>query len=150
MSLRNLFIFLGVLSIGLLSLPAQTEIGPYASEAELGKLIGQKTRLEGIYHRDAFNAPAIAISGRVYYLLENPPTKRSFKFPAESRPASVEGILYLYDGSIQFNELYNKIGSRYYFFSLDDAKIDYGDPLKGRNEPNEIVPATKSSVGPGL
>ncbi len=143
MSLRNLVFILGVISIGLLSLSAQTDIAPYASEAELGKLIGQKTRLEGIYHRDAFNAPAIALSGRVYYLLENPPNKRSFRFPAESSPASVEGILYLYDGSIQFNELYNRIGSRYYFFSMDDAKIDFGDPLKGRNESRDIVPGAK-------
>ena len=149
MSLRNLVIFLGVISIGLLSLSAQTDIAPYASEAELGKLIGQKTRLEGIYHRDAFNAPAIALSGRVYYLLENPPTKRSYRFPAESSPASVEGVLYLYDGSIQFNELYNRIGNRYYFFSMDDAKIDFGDPLKGRNEPREIVPGGNSFIAPG-
>ncbi len=143
MSLRNLVTFLGLTSIGLIGLSAQTDIAPYASEAELGKLIGQKTRLEGIYHRDAFNAPAIALSGRIYYLLENPPTKQSFKFPTESSPASVEGVLYLYDGSIQFNELYNRMGNRYYFFSLDDAKIDFGDPLKGRNESRDIVPGAK-------
>lgn len=141
MSLRNLVFVLGVISIGLSNLHAQTDIVPYASEADLGKLIGQKTRLEGVYHRDAFNAPAIAISGRVYYLLENPPTKRSFRFPPESSPATVEGTLYLYDGNIQFNEVYNKIGKRYYFFSMDDAKIEFGDPLKGRNEPRDIVPA---------
>lgn len=150
MGLRNLVIFLGFTSVGLLGLPAQSDIAPYASEAELGKLIGQKTRLEGIYHRDAFNAPAIALSGRVYYLLENPPTKHSFKFPVESSPASVEGVLYLYDGSIQFNELYNRIGSRYYFFSLDDAKIDFGNPLRGRNEQSDIVPGARSSIAPGL
>ena len=143
MGLRILGIVFGMISIGVLSLQAQTDIAPYASEAELGKLIGQKTRLEGIYHRDAFNAPAIAISGRVYYLLENPPTKRSFNFPADSSPASVEGVLYLYDGSIQFNEAYSKVGKRYYFFSLDDAMIEFGDALKGRNEPREIVPTTK-------
>ncbi len=134
------FVFCAI-SCAVSSLMAQTEIVPHATEAELGKLIGQKTQLEGIYHRDAFNAPAIAISGRVYYLLENPPTKRSYKFPPESRSASVVGVLYLYDGNLQYNELYERIGKRYYFFSLDDAKIDFGAPLKGRNESKEIVPS---------
>lgn len=150
MSLRIWVLVFGMVSIGVSSLNAQADIVPYASEAELGKLIGQKTRLEGIYHRDAFNAPAIAISGRVYYLLENPPNKRSYNFPTQSSPASVEGILYLYDGSIQFNDVYNKIGKRYYFFSLDDARIEFGDPLKGRNEPREIVPTTNPSDSPSL
>jgi len=140
MNLRILPFFLSVIVLGLSVADAQTDIVPYASEAELGSLIGQKARLEGIYHRDAFNAPAIALTGRVYYLLENPPNKRSYKFPSESRPASVEGILYLYDGSLQYNELYDRIGKRYYFFSLDDANLEFGAPLKGRNEPGEIVP----------
>ncbi len=146
MRLRILVIFGVVITPCLSSLFAQTDIVPYASEADLGKLIGQKTRLEGVYHRDAFNAPAIAISGRVYYLLENPPNKRSYKFPSESSFASIEGILYLYDGSFQFNELYNAIGKRYYFFSMDDAKIEFGVPLKSKNEPREIVPATKPAA----
>jgi len=140
MSLRIFVLLAGMITLCLSSLMAQIDIVPYASEADLGNLIGQKARLEGVYHRDAFNAPAIAISGRVYYLLENPPNKRSYKFPSESSFASVEGILYLYDGNLQFNELYNAIGKRYYFFSMDDARIEFGDPLKSKNEPRDIVP----------
>lgn len=145
MNLRILPFLVFVISLGASVADAQTDIVPYASEAELGSLIGQKARLEGIYHRDAFNAPAIALSGRVYYLLENPPNKRSYKFPPDSRQASVEGILYLYDGNLQYNEFYDRIGKRYYFFSLEDAKIEFGAPLKGRNEPKEIVPSVAPS-----
>lgn len=148
MSLRILVLLGGMITLCLSSLIAQTDIAPHASEADLGKLIGQKARLEGVYHRDAFNAPAIAISGRVYYLLENPPNKRSFKFPSESSFASIEGILYLYDGNLQFNELYSAIGKRYYFFSMDDARIKFGVSLKSKNEPREIVPAPKPAVDP--
>lgn len=122
------------------SLQAQTEIAPYASEADLGALIGQKAKIEGVFHRDAFNAPAIAITGRVFYLLENPPNNRRYSFPQPSSYATVTGILYLYDGNIQYNELYDKIGRRYYFFSLDSAEIEFGDPLRNRREASPVAP----------
>lgn len=109
---------------------AQTDIKPYASEADLGVLIGENAKVEGVFHKRAFAAPAIAISGRVFFLLENPPSQRTFDFPNGSRNASVEGILYLYDGAQQYSEPYEAFGRRYYFFSLDAAKVDFGEPLK--------------------
>ena len=119
---------------------AQTEIGPYASEADLGALIGQPAKVEGVFHRDAFNAPAIVITGRVFYLLENPPNSRRYSFSQVSSYATVTGTLYLYDGNIQYNELYDKIGRRYYFFSLGAAEIEFGDPLRNRGEANPVAP----------
>ena len=122
------------------NLRAQTEIGPYASEADLGALIGQKAKVEGVFHRDAFNAPAIVITGRVFYLLENPPNSRRYSFPQSSSYATVTGTLYLYDGNIQYNDLYDKIGRRYYFFSLGAAEIEFGDPLRNRGDSNPVAP----------
>ena len=92
MNLRLALIVL--VSIGILGLSAnvQTEIGPYASEVELGALIGENAKVVGVFHKDAFGAPAIAISGRVFFLLETPPSKQSFDFPKNSRGASVEGL----------------------------------------------------------
>ncbi len=126
------FVFAFILLAGIFSsaATAQTDIPPYASEAKLGELIGQKANVEGVFHKSAFNAPAIAISGRVFYLLENPPSKRTFDLPNESRYASVTGTLYLYDGYIQRNDAYHKVGSRYYFFNIDEAKVVFGEPLK--------------------
>ena len=139
---RALFLAVhGWLSLALASaLQAQTEIGPYVSEADLGALIGQKAKVEGVFHRDAFNAPGIVITGRVFYLLENPPNNRRYSFPQVSSYASVTGILYLYDGNIQYNELYDRIGRRYYFFSLDSAEIELGDPLRNRGEAIPVAP----------
>ena len=122
------------------NIQAQTEIGPYASEADLGALIGQKARIEGVFHRDAFNAPAIVITGRVFYLLENPPNSRRYSFSQSSSYATVTGTLYLYDGNIQYNELYDKIGRRYYFFSLGAAEIEFGEPLRNRGESSPVAP----------
>ncbi|MFL3659386.1 MAG: hypothetical protein ACJ07L_15215 [Opitutales bacterium] len=134
MNLRLALIVL--VSIGMLGLSAnaQTEIGPYASEVELGALIGENAKVVGVFHKDAFGAPAIAISGRVFFLLETPPSKQSFDFPKNSRGASVEGILYLYDGRLQFSEQYQVFGDRYYFFNIDAAKIEFGEPLKASGE----------------
>ncbi len=122
------------------NLLAQTEIGPYATEVDLGALIGQKAKVEGVFHRDAFNAPAIVITGRVFYLLENPPNNKRYSFPQASSYATVEGILYLYDGNIQYDDLYDKIGRRYYFFSLGAAEIEFGDPLRNRGDSNPVAP----------
>lgn len=133
MSLRILLITVALASIGVTSLFSQTDILPYASETDLGKLIGQKARLEGVFHYEAFGMPAVAISGRIFFLLENPPSKRTFEFPRGSRQASVTGTLYLYDGNIQRVDSYQNVGPRYYFFNIDEAKINFGDPLKARN-----------------
>ena len=113
---------------------AQTEITPYASEAELGALIGENAKVVGVFHQNAFGAPAIAISGRVFFLLETPPSKHTFDFPKNSRTATVEGTLYLYDGRLQFSEPYQAFGDRYYFFNIDAAKIDFGEPIKASGE----------------
>lgn len=109
-------------------------ITPYASEAELGALIGKDTRVDGVFHQNAFGPPAIAIRGRVFFLLENPPSKHTFDFPKHSRKATVKGTLYYYDGSLQFSESYQAFGDRYYFFNIDTARIDFGEPLKASNE----------------
>ncbi len=119
---------------------AQTDIGPYASEAELGKLIGQKAKVEGVFHPFAFNAPAVVVSGRVFYILENPPTRRPRNLGTESSYGTVTGTLYLYDGNIQFSEDYDKIGRRYYFFSMADAQLELGDPLREPGEAPPVVP----------
>lgn len=130
MKLRCVRILLVSMQLLGLAAIAQTDINPYASEADLGVLIGENARVEGVFHKRAFSAPAIAISGRVFFLLENPPSQRTFDFPNDSRNATVEGILYLYDGAQQYSAPYQAFGKRYYFFSLDAAKIDFGDPLK--------------------
>ena len=109
-------------------------IAPYTSEAELGALIGKDTRVDGVFHQNAFGPPAIAISGRVFFLLENPPSKLTFDFPKHSRKATVKGTLYYYDGSLQFSESYQAFGERYYFFNIDTARIDFGEPLKASDE----------------
>ena len=109
---------------------AQTDINPYATEADLGALIGEQAKVEGVFHKSAFGAPAIAISGRMFFLLENPPSQRTFDFPNDSRNVTVVGTLYLYDGNQQYSEPYQRFGRRYYFFSLGDAKIEFGDPIK--------------------
>ena len=134
---------IGTVSLFFLLIPnllAQTEIGPYATEADLGALIGQKAKVEGVFHRDAFNAPAIVITGRVFYLLENPPNSRRYSFSQSSSYATVTGTLYLYDGNIQYNDLYDRIGRRYYFFSLGAAEIEFGDPLRNRGDSNPVAP----------
>jgi hypothetical protein len=133
-----------LLTIGALdvTISAQSEIAPYATEADLGSLIGQKATVDGIFHKNAFNAPAIAISGRLFFLLENPPSKRTFDFPNDSRHAAVTGTLYLYDGNIQYVEEYQRIGTRYYFFNVDEAKIQFRDPLKA-NPRAENDPMTR-------
>ena len=133
----------GAVSLIFLLIPnllAQTEIGPYATEVDLGPLIGQKAKVEGVFHRDAFNAPAIVITGRVFYLLENPPNNRHYSFPQSSSYATVVGTLYLYDGNIQYDDFYDKIGRRYYFFSLGAAEIEFGDPLRKRGDSNPVAP----------
>lgn len=134
---------IGTVSLFFLLIPnllAQTEIGPYATEADLGALIGQKSKVEGVFHQDAFNAPAIVITGRVFYLLENPPNSRRYSFPQSSSYATVTGTLYLYDGNIQYNDLYDRIGRRYYFFSVGAAEIEFGDPLRNRGDSNPVAP----------
>lgn len=144
---RRLFVFfLGAIGAVMAPCFSQTEIGPYASEADLGALIGQKAKVEGVYHRDAFNAPAIVVSGQVFYLLENPPNNRAFGFPAPSSYATVTGTLYLYDGSIQFSGPYEEIGRRYYFFSMDDAKLEFGAPLKDPGAAPAVVPNRTNSL----
>lgn len=109
---------------------AQMDIKPYVTEADLGALIGEQAKVEGVFHKRAFAAPAIAISGRVFFLLENPPSNRTFDFPNDSRNATVEGTLFLYDGNQQYSEAYHAFGRRYYFFSLGDAKVEFGEPIK--------------------
>ena len=134
---------IGTVSLFFLLIPnilAQTEIGPYATEADLGALIGQKSKVEGVFHRDAFNAPAIVITGRVFCLLENPPKSRRYSFPQSSSYSTVTGTLYLYDGNIQYNDLYDRIGRRYYFFSVGAAEIEFGDPLRNRGDSNPVAP----------
>ena len=124
---------IGLLLSGAAPLGAQTEIEPYASEGDLGALIGKPAKVDGVFHKSAFAAPAIAISGRVFYLLENPPAKRTFDFPNDSRNAVVTGTLYLYDGNQQFSNLYEPYGRRFYFFSIgggQGARIEFGDPIK--------------------
>jgi hypothetical protein len=109
-------------------------IAPYASEAELGALIGENAKVVGVFHQNAFGAPAIAISGRVFFLLETPPSKHTFDFPKHSRKATVRGTLYLYDGRLQFSDSYQAFGDRYYFFNIDAAKIDFGEPITASGE----------------
>lgn len=133
MGFRNLIVFAAL--IAALGSPgsAQTEIAPYATEAELGALIGKPAKVDGVFHKNAFPAPAVAISGRVFYLLENPPSQRTYDFPNDSRYAVVTGTLYLYDGNQQYSNLYAPFGNRFYFFSVggsQGSQIEFGEPIK--------------------
>ena len=132
MRLWNLISLIGTLALGLGAVSAQTEIVPYATEADLGALIGKAAKVDGVFHKNAFPAPAIVISGRIFYLLENPPSQRTFDFPNDSRNAVVTGTLYLYDGGQQFSDLYEPFGRRFYFFSIggsQGANIEFGEPI---------------------
>ena len=72
MGFRNLIVSAALIAALGSPSSAQTEIAPYATEADLGTLIGKAAKVDGVFHKNAFPAPAIAISGRVFYLLENP------------------------------------------------------------------------------
>jgi hypothetical protein len=139
------FVLVGFVSMWLLGLAAnaQIEIGSYASEADLGALIGKEAKVEGVFHENAFGAPAIAISGRVFFLLETPPSRRTFDFPKNSRDATVVGTLYFYDGAQQYSTDYQPFGNRFYFFTIESAKIQFGDPITvsgdAANDPLELI-----------
>lgn len=139
------FVLIGFVSMWLLEFAAnaQSEIGPYASEADLGALIGKEAKVEGVFHENAFGAPAVAISGRVFFLLETPPSQRTFDFPKNSRDATVVGTLYFYDSVQQFSTDYQPFGSRYYFFTIESSKIEFGEPIKvsgdAADDPLEVI-----------
>ncbi|MEM9159162.1 MAG: hypothetical protein AAGB46_08940 [Verrucomicrobiota bacterium] len=109
------------------SVGAQTEIKPYASEASVHNLVGQKTKVSGVYYKDVFDAPVIMIKGHTFYLLQNPPSKRTYSFPSLSREATVSGTLYFYDHSQLNNAEYGAIDQRYFFFNVDESKLEFGE-----------------------
>ena len=106
---------------------SQAEIRPYMPSSELHGLVGKKAKVEGVYYGDIFEAPVILIKGHTFYLLQNPPSKRTFRFPTKSRPATVTGILYFYDHAQLNNAEYGAIGKEYFFFNIDDSEVDFGE-----------------------
>lgn len=120
---------------------AVEEITEPVDSARLHRLVGKEVKVTGKYVENIFERPAIVIRGEVFYLLENPPSKRTYNFPKGSGQGTVQGILYFYDHSQFQMAAYREIGDQFFFFNIDQARLQVEleeEPVaRTRPEPKE-------------
>lgn len=121
------FVLFGI-ALGCVALGwSATKIEPYTAEASVHAMIGQTVTVSGTYYKDVFNAPVVMIKGHSFYLLQDPPSKGTYKFPSKSRSATVTGTLYHFDSARGHDAEYAAIEPRFFYFKVDESDLSFDE-----------------------